>query len=237
MHHDARGRVPSVDFGQMNSRPLAAAGLARGDVRGAAASRRAQVLAWMPDGRDMKICATDDPPVGAESCISPMAAQGCACAWTDDFGSREACAGPGAARVIETVRKAAMGLKDAGAVIEETSETWGDPGWPAGVVLSWRPGQCSSAQRCRPSRTSSPLAKPARRSSRPARLRAGGPRLHHRPDHPVRRPDAERMGGRLGQAWLRELLHRWPTPPPPTLSALGQPTSSMPARAGRRAVP
>ena len=44
--------------------------------------------------------------------------------------------GRGAAKVIETVRQAAFGLKDAGAVIEETGETWGDPGWPAGVVLS-----------------------------------------------------------------------------------------------------
>jgi aspartyl-tRNA(Asn)/glutamyl-tRNA(Gln) amidotransferase subunit A len=128
--HPTRGRVPAFDWGQMNSRPLATSGPLARDVRDAALVL--SVLAG-PDGRDI-MCLQDDPPVYLAGL--DRGAQGLRLAWTDDFGYAAAYAGPTAARVVDTVRRAAFGLRDAGAAVEATDQVWPDPSWAAGVVLA-----------------------------------------------------------------------------------------------------
>jgi Asp-tRNA(Asn)/Glu-tRNA(Gln) amidotransferase A subunit family amidase len=132
--HPTRGRVPSIDWGQMGSRPLSTTGPLARDVRDAATIL--QVLAG-PDGRDV-MCLQDDPPdylAGLQAGV-----RGLRLAWTEDFGYAGAYAGPSAAKVIDTVRRAALRLAEAGALVEPTSRTWPDPSWAAGVVLAADPG-------------------------------------------------------------------------------------------------
>ncbi len=63
--------------------------------------------------------------------------------WTDDFGYASTCAVPDSPRLIETVRRAAMGLTALGAEIEESRQTFDQPYPPASTVLMGDPSLAS----------------------------------------------------------------------------------------------
>jgi Asp-tRNA(Asn)/Glu-tRNA(Gln) amidotransferase A subunit family amidase len=124
-----RGRVAAADWSQMNSRLLSASGPLSRDVRDAATLL--SVLAG-PDGRDL-MCLPDAPPDYLERLED--GARGLRLVWTDDFGYAARYAGPEAARVIEIVRTAALGLASAGAEIEDAQAGLEDPSFACGVIM------------------------------------------------------------------------------------------------------
>jgi aspartyl-tRNA(Asn)/glutamyl-tRNA(Gln) amidotransferase subunit A len=124
-----RGRVASANWTEMNSKLLSNVSPLTRDVRDSAIVL--SVLAG-PDGRDL-MCRPDPPPnylAHIGEAIADMKLS-----WTDDFGYASAYAGPEAAGIIAAVRRAAFGLRDAGAEISETEETIQDLGWACSVVM------------------------------------------------------------------------------------------------------
>lgn len=124
-----RGRVASANWAEMNSKLLSNVSPLTRDVRDSATVL--SVLAG-PDGRDL-MCLADQPPDYLAHIGSGI--EGMRLSWTDDFGFASAYAGPEAAGIITTVRRAAFGLRDAGAQISETAETIQDLGWACSVVM------------------------------------------------------------------------------------------------------
>jgi Asp-tRNA(Asn)/Glu-tRNA(Gln) amidotransferase A subunit family amidase len=119
--HPTRGRVPSVQWVEVDGRLLTTTGPLARDVRDAATVL--SVLAG-PDGRDL-LCLPDEPPdylAGLDD-----GAAGMRLAWTDDFGFAGAYAGADAPRVIETVRTLAFSLAACGATVEPADLAWEDP--------------------------------------------------------------------------------------------------------------
>jgi aspartyl-tRNA(Asn)/glutamyl-tRNA(Gln) amidotransferase subunit A len=119
--HATRGRVPSVQWGEVDGRVHTTTGPLARDVRDAAT-----VLAVLagPDGRD-PICLPDDPPDYLARLEDGPA--GMRLAWTEDFGFAGAYAGAETPRVIEMVRTMAFGMASCGATIEEMALAWEDP--------------------------------------------------------------------------------------------------------------
>jgi aspartyl-tRNA(Asn)/glutamyl-tRNA(Gln) amidotransferase subunit A len=109
----------------LNSRLLSTYGPLARDVRDAATVLSA--LAG-PDGRDI-ICLPDDPPDYLARLED--GAKGMRLLWTDDFGYARAYAVQETPQVIDTVRRAAWRLADAGARIEATDEVFENTAWPA----------------------------------------------------------------------------------------------------------
>jgi aspartyl-tRNA(Asn)/glutamyl-tRNA(Gln) amidotransferase subunit A len=129
-----RGRVATADWSQLTSRPISATGPIVRDVRDAATML--SVLAG-PDGRDI-MCLQDEAPdylAGLDS-----GCEGMRLAWTDDFGFAPKYAGPEAGRVIALVKSAALGLRSAGAAIEETAIDLEDPHWLGNMLTLGDPG-------------------------------------------------------------------------------------------------
>ncbi|WP_067663135.1 amidase [Nocardia miyunensis] len=116
--HPTRGLIPHVNYARPSLRFSATNGPLTRSARDAALVT--QVLAG-PDGRDY-ICITDEPGDYLAALTDGIA--GMRLAWTDDFGyaSREASAE--SARVIELVRQSAFRLRDLGATVASTDQTW-----------------------------------------------------------------------------------------------------------------
>ena len=123
--HQTRGRVPSFEWGTLNSRPFTTYGPMSRDIRDAATVL--SVLAG-PDGRDL-MCLQDDPPdylAGLHGGVPGMRL-----CWTDDFGYVRKYAVAETERVISTVRAAAERLQEAGAIIEAPDFVSEEPIWAA----------------------------------------------------------------------------------------------------------
>jgi Asp-tRNA(Asn)/Glu-tRNA(Gln) amidotransferase A subunit family amidase len=116
----ARGRVPRSDWSQLTTSALSHSGPIARDVRDAA-TMMGVLAGW--DGRDF-YCIPEEAPdyLGGID----RGARGLRLVWTDDFGYAGAYATPETPRVIETVRRAAEGLRGLGAEIEETREDFGE---------------------------------------------------------------------------------------------------------------
>lgn len=117
----ARGRVPRSDWSQMVNSAMSHSGPIARDVRDAA-TMMSVLAGW--DGRDL-FCLPEEAPdyLGGID----RGAKGMRLVWTDDFGHGRGYAMPETSRVIETVRRAAEGLRGLGAEITETRESFGDP--------------------------------------------------------------------------------------------------------------
>ena len=123
--HQTRGRVPSFEWGTLNSRPFTTYGPMTRDIRDAATVL--SVLAG-PDGRDL-MCLQDDPPdylAGLDE-----GARGMRLCWTDDFGYVRKYAVTETERVISAVRAAAARLQEVGATIEAPDLRCEEPIWAA----------------------------------------------------------------------------------------------------------
>lgn len=123
--HATRGRVPSFEWVNLNSRNMSTYGPLARDVRDAATLL--SVLAG-PDGRDM-LALQDDPPDYLASLED--GAKGMKLLWTDDFGYARAFGVAESPRVIDAVRRAAWRLCDAGAQVEVTDQVFENPAWAA----------------------------------------------------------------------------------------------------------
>jgi aspartyl-tRNA(Asn)/glutamyl-tRNA(Gln) amidotransferase subunit A len=152
--HPTRGRVPSFEWNTLNSRPISTYGPHSRDVRDAAVVL--SVLAG-PDGRDM-MCLQDDPPDYLAELDA--GAKGMRLAWTDDFGYARALGVAETPEVIDTVRKAALGLEGAGAKIEPLTTVFERAAWPA---LQWLMGDPATAARRDPPPEDVVKAREARR--------------------------------------------------------------------------
>jgi Asp-tRNA(Asn)/Glu-tRNA(Gln) amidotransferase A subunit family amidase len=115
-----RGRIPQVDFRTLVPFVTTVSGPLTRDVRDAALALN--TLAG-PDGRDF-VCLQTDPPDYLAALDSGV--DGLRLGWTDDFGGGAAQRAHEAARVIETVRAAALALTRAGASVERLEDTWDD---------------------------------------------------------------------------------------------------------------
>ena len=121
--HLTKGRVPSFEWGTLNSRPFTTYGPIARDVRDAAI-----VLAQLarPDGRDLT-CLQGDPPDYVTDIGRGV--DGVRLAWTPDFGYVRKYAVPETDRVIATVRRALSRLEPAGARIDELDLPFEEPIW------------------------------------------------------------------------------------------------------------
>ena len=129
-----RGRIADTEWTHLVNRLLSQSGPLARDVRDAATML--SVLAG-PDGRDL-FCLPDTPPDYLARLDD--GAKGMRLVWTDDFGYASAYAQADSARVIEMVRRAAEGLRAAGAEIEETRQAFEDPNWACNMVMLSDPG-------------------------------------------------------------------------------------------------
>ena len=116
----ARGRVPRSDWSHVGSSAMSHSGPIARDVRDAA-TMMSVLAGW--DGRDM-FCLPEEAPDYLGSI--DKGAKGMRLIWTDDFGYAGNYATPETPRVIDTVRRAAEGLRSLGAEIEQTRENFGE---------------------------------------------------------------------------------------------------------------
>ncbi|HKT75455.1 MAG TPA: amidase [Sphingobium sp.] len=116
-----RGRVPSFEWGTLQTRPMTSYGPMARDVRDAALVMAA--LAG-PDGRDL-MCLQSDPPDYLEGIGQGVA--GLRLAWSDDFGFGSRYAVAETPRVIEAVRNMALRLETLGAHVEAVDMAVEDP--------------------------------------------------------------------------------------------------------------
>jgi aspartyl-tRNA(Asn)/glutamyl-tRNA(Gln) amidotransferase subunit A len=129
-----RGRLPSIDWQEMNTRLLSTVGPLSRDVRDAAT-----VLSLLagPDGRDLA-CSPDSPPDYLHGLDD--GARGIRLVWTADFGYAAAYSEKESLRVIRTAREAASRFEAAGAEIEETGAIFEDPYWVGNMIMVSDPG-------------------------------------------------------------------------------------------------
>lgn len=123
--HLTKGRVPSFEWGTLNSRPFTTYGPISRDVHDAAI-----MLSQLagPDGRDLSCLQSSPPDYMAEI---GRGAQGLRLAWTADFGYARKYAVAETDRVIATVRRALARLEPAGARVEELDTAMEEPIWAA----------------------------------------------------------------------------------------------------------
>lgn len=123
--HLTKGRVPSFEWGTLNSRPFTTYGPITRDVRDAAV-----VLSQLagPDGRDLA-CLQSDPPDYLADIGKGVA--GLRLGWTPDFRYARKYAVTETGRVIETVREVLSRLEHHGARIDELDVPFEEPIWAA----------------------------------------------------------------------------------------------------------
>jgi aspartyl-tRNA(Asn)/glutamyl-tRNA(Gln) amidotransferase subunit A len=125
----SRGRIPWTSDWAINPRLLSNAGPLTTNARDAAILMR--VLAG-PDGRDL-MCRPDAPPDYMAGLGKGLA--GLNLAWSDDPFEASARAGPKAAQVIATVRKAANRLAEGGASLDPVTDRLEGAGAAALAIL------------------------------------------------------------------------------------------------------
>ncbi len=116
----ARGRVPRTEWSHVGSSAMSHSGPIARDVRDAA-TMMSVLAGW--DGGDL-FCLPEEAPDYLGNI--DKGARGMRLVWTDDFGYAGEHATAETERVIETVRRAAEGLRTLGADIAETKESFGE---------------------------------------------------------------------------------------------------------------
>ena len=116
-----RGRVPSFEWGTLQTRPMTSYGPMTRDMRDAALLLQAMAG---PDGRDLMCLQSDAPDYLA---LIGKDIRGMRLAWSDDFGFGAQFAVQETGRVIETVRASALRLRQIGADVEALDVAIEDP--------------------------------------------------------------------------------------------------------------